>query len=87
MKNAARTLLTAALGAACLFAQQKFEAADVQVSPKMPGMQFARMQRQSNGRYEVHGTTMVDLIRVGYGIDPDRIVGGPPWVEMERFDG
>jgi len=86
MTIATRTIFTAALGAASLFAQQKFEAADVQVSPKMPGMQFGRMQRQGNGRYEVHGTTIVDLIRIGYGIDPDRIIGGPPWVEMERFD-
>ena len=86
MTIATRTIFAAALGAASLFAQQKFEAADVQVSPKMPGMQFGRMQRQGNGRYEVHGTTIVDLIRIGYGIDPDRIIGGPPWVEMERFD-
>jgi len=56
------------------------------MSPKAPGMQFARMQRQANGRYEVHGTTIIDLIRIGYGIDPDRIMGGPPWVEMERYD-
>jgi hypothetical protein len=72
MTIAARTFLAATLSAACLFAQQKFEAADVQVSPNLPGMQFARMQRQGNGRYEVRGTTIIDLIRMGYGIDPDR---------------
>ncbi|HEU5020241.1 MAG TPA: TIGR03435 family protein [Bryobacteraceae bacterium] len=86
MTIAVRSFLAATLSAASLFAQQKFEAADVQVSPKMPGMQFARMTRTANGRYEVRAATMVDLIRIGYGIDSDRIVGGPPWVELDRFD-
>lgn len=86
MTIAARILVASSLSAVSLFAQQKFEAIDVQMSPKMPGMQFARMQRQSNGRYEISGNTIVDLIRIGYGIDPDRILGGPPWVEMERYD-
>jgi uncharacterized protein (TIGR03435 family) len=87
MTIAARTLLIAVVAAASLFAQQKFEAADVQVSPKMPGMPpFGRTQRQPNGRYEIQGTSIVDLIRMGYGVDPGRIIGGPPWVEMDRFD-
>jgi uncharacterized protein (TIGR03435 family) len=86
MTIASRTLIAAALSAVSLFAQQKFEAADVQVSPKMPGMQFARIARPGNGRYEIHGGTMLEMIRMGWGFDPDRILGGPPWLEMDRFD-
>ncbi len=86
MTIATRSLIAAALSAAALFAQQKFDVAGVQMSPKTPGMQFARTTRTPNGRYEVQGTTIVDLIRIGYGIDPDRILGGPPWVEMQRYD-
>jgi uncharacterized protein (TIGR03435 family) len=86
MTIAVRTFLAATLSAASLFAQQKFEAADVRVSPKTPGMQFARMTRTANSRYEVRAATIVDLIRIAYGIDPDRIVEGPPWVELDRFD-
>src|SRR5690242_1886631 len=82
----AGAFVVAALGAASLFAQQKFEAADVQVSPKAPGQQFARILRPAHGRYEVHGATIIDLIRMGWGTDSDRIVGGPSWVEMDRFD-
>jgi len=85
MTTASLTLL-AVLGATALFAQPKFEAADVQVSPKEPGPQFARMPRPVNGRYEVHGATIIDLIRVGWVTEPDRILGGPPWVEMDRFN-
>jgi uncharacterized protein (TIGR03435 family) len=29
---------------------------------------------------------MVDLIRIGYGFDNDKILGGPSWLEMDRFD-
>jgi uncharacterized protein (TIGR03435 family) len=29
---------------------------------------------------------MVDLIRYAYGTDPDKIIGGPNWLEMDRFD-
>ena len=29
---------------------------------------------------------MVDLIRIAYGFDPDKILGGPNWLEMDRFD-
>ncbi len=29
---------------------------------------------------------MVDLIRTAYGFDPDKIVGGPSWLEMNRYD-
>ena len=29
---------------------------------------------------------MVDLIRMAYGFDADKIPGGPNWLEMDRFD-
>ena len=29
---------------------------------------------------------MVDLIRTAYGVDPERVVGGPTWLEFDRFD-
>ena len=30
--------------------------------------------------------SIVDLIRIAYGYPPDRILGGPSWLEMNRFD-
>jgi len=39
------------------------------------------------GRYDLRNVTMVDLIALAYGInDPDLIVGGPNWLERDRFD-
>jgi len=37
-------------------------------------------------RYEVRSATMIDLIRLAYGVDDERILGGPGWLENDRFD-
>jgi uncharacterized protein (TIGR03435 family) len=38
------------------------------------------------GRYELRRATMVDLIRTAYGVDADSVIGGPNWLESDRFD-
>jgi uncharacterized protein (TIGR03435 family) len=38
------------------------------------------------GRYEIHNANMVDLVRTAYGVDAENVVGGPNWVEYDRFD-
>ena len=38
------------------------------------------------GRYEVRSATMVDLITLAYGVDSDRVLGGPRWLDTDRFD-
>jgi len=63
----------------------KFEIADVHVSAKAVN-QFVRSGLAHGGRYEVKDATMVDLIRLAYGFDADKILGGPSWLEMDRFD-
>ncbi len=45
-----------------------------------------RISPARNGRYEIKNATMLDLIRVAYGLNADRIVGGPNWLELDRFD-
>ncbi len=68
-------------------ARSAFEAADVHVSPKDTNpFPFVRTGPVRAGRYEVKFGTMVDLIRIAYGFDPDKILGGPSWLEMDRFD-
>ena len=37
-------------------------------------------------RYELRNATMVDLIRTAYNVQPERISGGPSWLEWNRFD-
>ena len=38
------------------------------------------------GRYELRRATMVDLITTAYGVSTDKVVGGPSWLEMDRYD-
>jgi uncharacterized protein (TIGR03435 family) len=63
----------------------RFEIADVHVSAKTVNP-FIRTGPMRGGRYEVKNATMVDLIRIAYGFDPDKVLGGPNWLEMDRFD-
>jgi len=62
-----------------------FEAADVHVSAKTTN-QFTRNGQVHGGRYEIKTATMVDLIRFAYGFDNDKILEGPNWLELDRFD-
>ncbi len=85
----------ACLGFVCLLAggaggqtsetPPKFEIADVHVSAKDPHHAFGGNQ-PINGRFEFHSATMVELIQAAWGIDQDKILGGPNWLELDRFD-
>src|SRR5580704_11642521 len=63
----------------------KFEAADIHVSAKTQNP-FVQTGPVRGGRYEIKYATMVDLIRLAYGFDNDKVLGGPSWLEMDRFD-
>ena len=63
----------------------KFEAADVHVSAKTQNP-FPRTSPVRAGRYEIKTASMADLVRIAYGFDLDKIVGGPSWLELDRFD-
>jgi len=82
----------AALLTAVVFGQTdaapKFEIADVHVSPKnlTNTNQFVRTGPVRNGRYEIRSATMVDLVRIAYDVTPDKVLEGPNWLELDRFD-
>ena len=62
-----------------------FQASDVHVSaPATFPIMTGGVLR--GGRYELHQATMVDLIRTAWGVDSDRVIGGPNWLETDRFD-
>lgn len=65
--------------------EPKFEIASIRASAKSPNP-FPRTSAPRNGRYEIHTASMVDLIQIGWGFAPDKILGGPNWLEMTRFD-
>src|SRR5690349_2290360 len=77
------------LVAAATFAQSgnppKFDVADVHASAKATNA-FMRVSPPRNGRYEIKNATMLDLVRTAYGMTADRVVGGPNWLELDRFD-
>jgi uncharacterized protein (TIGR03435 family) len=66
-------------------ASPKFEVADVHNSPRTT-QPVMRGPFYSTSRYELRFATMLDLIRTAYGVDPERVSGGPNWLEMDRFD-
>jgi uncharacterized protein (TIGR03435 family) len=62
-----------------------FEIADVHVSPPAT---IASMGGgvPRNGRYEFHNATMLDLIRIAYGVTPETVFGGPAWLATDQFE-
>jgi uncharacterized protein (TIGR03435 family) len=64
---------------------QKFEAADIHGAAKSTSLFFPQPQTQG-GRYRLKNATMVDLVRTAYGFGADKVVGGPNWLELDRFD-
>ncbi|HTW66022.1 MAG TPA: TIGR03435 family protein [Bryobacteraceae bacterium] len=37
-------------------------------------------------RYDLRKATMLDLVRIAYGVDPEAVYGGPNWLAFDRFD-
>jgi uncharacterized protein (TIGR03435 family) len=62
-----------------------FDLADVHGSAKVANP-YMRGGLLRAGRYEVRTASMVDLIAAAYGVDADKVLGGPQWVATERFD-
>jgi hypothetical protein len=62
-----------------------FGSADVHVSPPATN-QTPRVGVPRGGRYEIHTATMTDLIGVAYNMESDKVLGGPNWLDWDRFD-
>jgi len=62
-----------------------FDSADVHVSApsKNPTMRGGALR---GGRFEVRTATLVDLISRAYNMESDKILGGPNWLDWDRFD-
>jgi uncharacterized protein (TIGR03435 family) len=66
----------------------RFEVADVHPSansanPRVYDMSGGLMR---GGLYYLKRATMLDLIRIAYGVYPQRVIGGPVWLDVNRFD-
>jgi uncharacterized protein (TIGR03435 family) len=60
-----------------------FQSADLHVSK---GRTSDRYGFIDTGRAEFRDSTMVRIIAVAYGVEEDRVVGGPKWIDSTRFD-
>lgn len=65
----------------------QFEASDVHRSTSATNPQTYRSGGFLRGeRYDLRKATIMDLIRLAWGFEPDRVFGGPTWLELDRFD-
>ncbi len=91
MNRAIAWILLAAC-AACLAASQtpeapaKVEIADIRYVSSKTADQYVHTGPVHDGRYEVGNATMVDLVRIAYDVTADRVLGGPNWLDLDRFD-
>ena len=84
-----KCVAAAAVLSLAVFAQSAappaFDIADVHASPHVANP-FMRGGVLRGGRYDVRTATMVYLIRTAYGVDAERVQGGPSWLDIDRFD-
>src|SRR5215475_6778188 len=60
-----------------------FDVADVHRSPA--GTRQSGLYLHAN-RLELHGITMLQLINRAYNVAPDKIFGGPNWLDTNRYE-
>ncbi len=79
-------LLITASAAFC----QSFDAADVHLSPPADQVKDSKHPTVAGfaapDRYVIHRATVVDLIARAYNVDADKVLGGPPWVDYNRYE-
>jgi uncharacterized protein (TIGR03435 family) len=79
----------------------EFEVADIHAAPVAANGRRARQMEGvtgnfvtpllyavRGGRFELSNATIMDLMKVAYGVDGDAVVGGPGWItsDEDRFD-
>jgi uncharacterized protein (TIGR03435 family) len=83
-----RLLLYFAAAVAFAADRPAFDIADVHVSPRAEWVKSKLLQGGylAGDRYELHRATMVDLIRLAYNVDADKVYGGPNWLDYDRYE-
>lgn len=65
-----------------------FEMADVRVSSHTADpFPYRKGPFLRGARYELRTATMLDLITTAYGVEEDKVVGGPSWLETTDSTG
>jgi uncharacterized protein (TIGR03435 family) len=69
-----------------------FEAADIHASARTTKIRLPFINSEMRGgyiragRYELRNATMSDLIGTAWGVDTDKVIGGPAWLDRDQFD-
>jgi uncharacterized protein (TIGR03435 family) len=64
---------------------QSFDSAEIVLSPPATNQTMTGGLAVA-GRYDLHHATMLDLIRTAWNIDANAVIGGPAWLESDRFE-
>ena len=68
-------------------AGQTFTAADVHASPHSTNPnRYMTGGVLRAGRYDLRNASMLDLISTAWGVDSGKVLSGPNWLELDRFD-
>src|SRR5579864_7612318 len=67
------------------FTQDVPKFSSVQVRTSKPGTTDGGGYMES-GNVEFFGGTLLDIISQAYGLEPSQIIGGPNWLDTDRFD-
>lgn len=62
----------------------KFDTAEISLSA--PDTVLIMRKGFTKGRYELRMARLTDLIRTAWGVDEGNVVGGPEWLDQDRFD-
>ncbi len=62
-----------------------FEAAHVDRNKRVP-IALQSITTREGDRYVIYSLSMQALISEAYGVTENRIIGGPPWLEFDRYD-
>jgi len=63
--------------------EPKFDVASIKINATNDGIVFDQAQK---GRFTLAGYTLAAMIRSAYGLQEFQIIGGPDWINAERFN-
>ncbi len=82
-----RTLVTLLLATVCWSQQIEFEVASVKpANPANPAGRGSTFNRQPGGGLHALNVTLREMITFAYDLRDHQLVGGPPWMDNDRYD-
>src|SRR5580698_10060908 len=91
MRKCADIILVAVVSLGPAFSQSiaitpRFDLADVHLNRELNPTPEITGSVLRGGRYELRQASMLDLIAIAWRVDIDTVLGGPTWLQIDRFD-